>query len=407
LARIKNQEDILIITKMKHILPLLILTCSFLSCGENFIKPSAQCTNDIVLPINSNHPKAAAIQAKMEEYVASGLPGMSILIADSSGIWYSSIGWADIENEISMELCHINKLGSVTKMMVGALAWMLVEDGSLDINEEIGTYIPEVANQITNGDDITVAMLLQHASGIVDIGRDLTYSLAVVNDFARSWTPDEILEFIANKPANFLPGEDIRYSNTNTMLVGMIIEAITGKPHGDLLQERIFQPLAMNNTVYYDYSETFPYDRLAQGYLDFNNDGGAIQNISNLNPGSGNGYTGVYSTVDDLYRFMKAFMVDKTLISEASLTTIINSIDDYEAGWTSIGGLLWEFHELGDDKRSYGHAGGDIGYSANCSYFPHNNTIFVATYNYGGNLPTELSAEMWSFQGDFARIMSE
>ena len=66
------------------------------------------------------------------------------------------------------------------------------------------------------------------------------------------------------------------------------------------MEEHIFEPLGMDQTVYYDYAEDFPYKNLAQGYVDFNNDGNSIENISNLNPGSGNGFTGVYSTVADL-----------------------------------------------------------------------------------------------------------
>ena len=65
----------------------------------------------------------------------------------------------------------------------------------------------------------------------------------------------------------------------------------------------------MNNTVYYDYSEEFPLGNLAQGYVDFHNDGGNIQNISDLNPGSGNGYTGLYSNAEDMYLFAKALLL--------------------------------------------------------------------------------------------------
>ena len=387
---------------------LILFTFLFLvSCQKDLIQPTPVCTEDSSLTLNSNHPKAVAIQAKMDEYIAKGIPGMTVLIADDDGIWIQSAGYADIENGTLMQPCHINKLGSVTKMMVGALVWQLIQDGLLDINEPIKTYIPDVASQITNGDDITLAMLLQHTSGIKDVGRTLGYNLAVINDYTRSWTSEEILPYIANQPATNLPGESANYSNTNTMLSGMIIEAVTGRPHGDLLKERIFQPLGMNSTVYYDYSEAFPIDRLAQGYLDFNNDGGAIQNISNLNPGSGNGYTGVYSTVSDLYLFMKALLVDKILTSEDNLDLIFDSFTE-DINWTSIGGILREFQDrLPEDQKAYGHGGGDIGYAANLDYLPHNNTIFAASYNYGTNLRTDLGAEVWTLQGELMEIMAE
>ncbi len=382
----------------------------FVGCQDAFITPTMQCAGDASVVLNANHPKAAAIQAKMNEYIAKGLPGMTVFIADTDGVWMASAGMADAENGVAMQPCHINKLGSVTKMMVGALVWQFVQDGQLDINEKISAYIPDVASQITNGDEITLGMLLNHTSGIHDVASDAGFNIAVINDFARSWTSEEILKFIAGKPARHAPGAEKRYSNTNTMLEGMIIEAVTGRPHGELLKERIFQPLNMTSTVYFDYSDAFPIDRLAQGYLDFNNDGGAIQNISNLNPGSGNGYTGVYSTVTDLYRFIKALLVDKTLTTPSNLDIIFAEMQTRtDDSWmSSIGGIHNEYRGvLPATKPAYGHAGGDIGYSANLNYLPHNQTIFAATFNYGTNLPTTLGAELGKLRAELIEIMAE
>jgi D-alanyl-D-alanine carboxypeptidase len=394
---------------MRNIL-ILALIILISSCKETLIAPTVVCTEDADITLNESHPKAAALQAKMDEFIEKGIPGITVLIADSNGIWTGSTGYADIENDIKMQPCHLNKLGSVTKMMVGALAWQLIQEGKLSIDEPIKTYIPDVASQITNGDDITFGMLLNHTSGIYDVAGDLNFNLAVVNDFSYSWTSEEIVDFMANKPATHLPGEEIKYSNSNTMIEALIIEAVTGQKHGELLTDRILKPLGMNSTVYYDYSGDFPMDRLAQGYLDFNNDGGSIQNISELNPGSGNGYTGVYSTVTDLYRFMKALLVDKTLTTDENLTKIFDSFRLAPGGaWmSSIGGIHNEFRlVLPDEKPAYGHAGGDIGYSANLDYLPHNNTIFAGTYNYGTNLRTALREEIVNLQVELMEIMAE
>ncbi len=377
---------------------------------ETTIKPTINCNTSAEFVINTNHPKAAKIQAVMDKYAAKGVPGMTVLIHDNNGFWIQSKGMADIENQIPMQSCHINKLGSVTKMMMGALIWQLVQEGKLDLNAPISKYIPTVAEKITNGKDITLSMLINHTSGVYDIPRDLGYNLAVINDFSKSWTANEILAFIANKPATNLPGEAVYYSNSNTMLESMIIEAVTGRSHADLLRERILVPLGMTNTYYYNYSTAFPSDILAQGYLDFNNDGGTIQNISKLNPGSGNGYTGVYSTVTDLYKFMNALMVQKTLTTPANLGTILGSLryNDKKTWQSSIGAIHREYVDvLPDNIIAYGHAGGDIGYSANLNYFPNNNTIFAATYNYGTNLPSPLGNELNSLRKELILIMGE
>ena len=157
-----------------------------------------------------------------------------------------------------MQPCHISKLGSITKMMIGAVMWQLVQEGKLDIDAPISQYIPDVAAKITNGKDIKVAMLLNHTSGVYDIARDLGYNLAVINDFTKSWTSEEILNYIGGKPATNAPGESVHYSNSNTLLEGMIIEQITKQPHGDVLKARILTPLGMENTIYYNYAAAFP-----------------------------------------------------------------------------------------------------------------------------------------------------
>lgn len=395
---------------MKRIIILFTIIILMTGCGEELIQPTIDCTTSHNLTITSTHPKSEAIQAVIDEGLAKGLPGMTILISDSNGTWIGTGGYADLENQIKMQTCHINKLGSVTKMMLGTLTWLLIQDGLLEIDEPIKTYIPDVANRLTNGNEITLAMLLNHTSGLADVAGDLNFNLAVVNDFTKSWTSEEILGYLEGKSATHAPGTAVKYSNSNTMIEALVIEKVTGRQHGELLKERILEPLGMNSTVYYDYSENFPFDRLAQGYLDLNNNGGSIQNISKLNPGSGNGYTGVYSTVADLYLFMNALLKEKTLITPANLNLILS--DMYEApggGWkTSKGGIHDEWRGLlGDDRHAYGHGGGDIGYSANLNYFPSNNTIFAATYNYGVNLPTAMREDLGKIQEKLFVIMAE
>jgi D-alanyl-D-alanine carboxypeptidase len=400
----------IILKQMKYISFLILLLLFSLGCRKNRIQTTEPCTFNSSFPINPNHPKAAKLASLMDSYVAKGIPGMTILIHDADGFWIASRGYADLEEGVLMEPCHINKLGSITKMMMGALVWQLVQEGKLNIHAPISQYIPEVATQITNGKDIIVSMLLDHTSGIYDISRDLGYNLGVVNDFTKRWTAEEILAFVGNKPATNLPGEKVSYSNSNTLLEGMIIDKITGQPHGEVLRERIFAPLGMDHTYYYNYAEPFPNQLLAQGYLDFHNDGGSIQNISSMNPGSGNGYTGVYSTVSDLYKFLNALLVEKTLISPENLEYIFNNFKSTGSGtWqTSIGAIHREYMDvLPESVKALGHGGGDIGYSANLNYFPHNQTIYAATFNYGTNLPTELGKELDKLRIELIKTAAE
>ncbi len=385
--------------KLIYLLYILILV----SCSKHFIAPTDICIdNPDFLQSSLAHPKGNAFKSILDKYTEDGLPGVTLLIADSNGVWTDASGFADIQNNILMQPCHILKPGSVTKMIIGNIMWQLQEEGQVNIEDPIANYVPELAANITYGDQITIKMLLNHTSGIYPIARDLNYNLAVVNDFTRGWSAEEIVQYFTNKPATNLPGEKFYYSNTNTLISELIIESITNEPLETTLTEKVFAPLGMNNTVYYDYSEEFPLGNLAQGYVDFHNDGGNIQNISDLNPGSGNGYTGLYSNAEDMYLFAKALFIDHSLISENSLNEILDSFFYLESGnsASSSGGIHRQDIELfGDSIMAYGHSGGDIGYAAHVTFIENSKTIIVINYNYG--------TQFWTPMGDFINNLKE
>ena len=153
---------------------------------------------------------------------------------------------------------------------------------------------------------------MKHETGIPDVIEEDAFYLAVLNDPNKKWKPEELLEFIYNKPAVFAPSDTAIYSNTNTILVTMVIEAQTKKDHSDLLKQYILNPLGLNNTYYQPHDE-LP-NSVAQGYFDLYNNG-TIVNVSNLVTGSGNGYGGLYSNVFDLFKFINALFVKIMLMA--------------------------------------------------------------------------------------------
>ena len=383
---------------MKKLTHLILVIFLLTDCTKHFIAPTDICMdNQEFLQSSISHPKGEALQAVLDQYILDGIPGATLLVADSNGVWAGAAGYADLQNNIKMQPCHILKPGSVTKMIIGNVMWQLQEEGRLNIKDLISNYVPNIAENITNGGQITIEMLVNHTSGIYTIARDLNYNLAVVNDFTRGWNAEDIIQYFSNKPATNLPGEKYNYSNTNTLISELIIESITNEPLENTLAEKVFDPLGMNNTVYYDYSEKFPLGNLAQGYVDFHNDGGNIQNISDLNPGSGNGYTGLYSNAEDMYLFTKALFIDNTLISENSLIEILDSFFYSESGnsASSSGAIHREDIEFfGDTITAYGHGGGDIGYTANVTFIENTNTIIVINYNYGTQFWTPMGEKI-------------
>ncbi|MBK8502625.1 MAG: serine hydrolase [Saprospiraceae bacterium] len=163
-------------------------------------------------------------------------------------------------------------------------------------------------------------------------------------------------------------------------------------------------PLQMNNTYYYSH------DKLpaitAQGYYDFYNNQ-TIINVTNFNTGSGNGYGGFFSNVFDLQIFIEALVRNQTILKSSSFTemsTFIPEIDPEDSNNDlNLGaGLMKRYfnQDQSSDRYGYGHTGRDLGYSANCFYFPNYDVTSCFVINYGTNAESELRQVFYDFQDE-------
>ena len=320
-----------------------------------------------------------------------------------------SAGKADLENDVDMELCTVSKVASVTKFFMGTLSMMLVEDGVFSLDDKISEYLPaEIIEHVENADKATIRNLLNHSSGIYDIVDDNSFYLAVLNNPSREWTGEELVEYIYDKPASFEMGTSARYSNSNFMMLSLVMEHATGKEHGLLLHEKIIDPLHLENTVYHTY-DRLP-EHVAQGYYDLYHTGNSIQNLTDLFTGNGNGYNGIYSCTADLYKMIKAVFIDKTMISQASIDEMTgNIIEDpsNDERWFGLG-CYRDFQTREDPTQvAFGHRGKDLAYSADLFYFPNQDVTFTYIMNYGANGDSYLRPALLEFRNDVVNKMME
>lgn len=362
-------------------------------CQEADVLP----TQALNCSIQTNqHPKSQAFNAIMEKYRRMGLPGISILIEDSSGLFTAATGYADIESNTLFTPCTPSKAASITKLMVGVLTMMLQEEGVLDIDDPIASYIDaEILENLDNSQGVTIRECMNHTTGIFDLITSSEFYLAVINTPNKVWRQEELLEFAYNKGAvEFTPPFTANYSNTNTALVSMCIEAATGRDHGELLREKILNPLGMSQTFYQGREDLPP--TVAQGYFDLHNNG-TILNVSNMITGSGNGYGGIYSNVQDLHIFLKSLFIDKSLITQSSL----DDMDDYflaRDNFYTGAGLVKKFTEK--SEFGIGHTGRDLGYSADLFYFPTSEISMGFFVNYGTNGDSHLKEVFEDFESE-------
>ncbi|MGB3004933.1 MAG: serine hydrolase domain-containing protein [Chitinophagaceae bacterium] len=351
------------------------------------------------------HPKNAAFTNLLEKYRKKGLPGISLLIRDSKGTWVGATGKADISNNINFTPGTISKAASITKLFIGALVMKMMEDsvssgiGFRALNKKISDWLPpSVTNKLANGNLITLGQCMNHETGLPDLIEEDKFYLAVLNNPNKVWKAEELLEYIYNKPALFVPGDTAVYSNTNTVLTTMILESQTGKKHADLLKQYILNPLGLTNTFYQPH-DALP-NSVAQGYYDLYNNG-TIVNVSNLITGSGNGYGGIFSNLFDLYKFIDALFIKQTLLKPTTLTTMFTYGKKDDTNYYGYG--VQKSYMIGSDF-GIGHKGRDLGYSANLFYFPGKGVTHIFFVNYGTDADSGLKDVFFEFLDEMVTL---
>lgn len=382
---------------------LLLAVMLISSCRKSFVGKTEGC-NANYADSSYKHPKRVAFQAILDKYHKKGLPGIAVLLEDEDGVWLGSAGHSDLDQHIDFKPCTVSKVASITKMMFAAAVMQLREQGKVNLDDKISLWLDkEIIEKVENADKATIRDLMRHSSGIYDIITDSDFYLAVLNNPNTKWEGKDLVKFAYNKPKVFEYKENATegdYSNTNTLLLSMVIEGVTKRPHNDWMHELVIDKVGMTNTYYHTHDDLPAYT--AQGYYDLYNNG-TIVNVSNLITGSGNGYGGIYSNVIDLQKFMKALFINKTLVSQQSLDIMQTFIDDDEKGNLGVG-LLQQYKLIDPNNMGVGHSGRDLGYSGDAHYFPtRNNRMFINLVNYGTNGGTPLRQVFYDMRDEFVK----
>lgn len=374
----------------------------WVGCKKAEVGKTGDCTNSIYPNSNPAHPKGAALQAIIYKYIKKGLPGISLMVSNDKGVWNGVGGYSSIDDKIKYKPCQIGKVASITKFMVGTLVFKLMEDsvnshlGYLDLDKPLTNWIDKkTLEKIENGTEATLRQCMNHSAGIYDIITDSDFYLAVLNNPNKHWSQEELLKYVYGKPKAFKTGDTSGYSNTNTLLVSMVIEKATGRQHGQLMREKLWAPLGMGDT-YYQGRENLP-DFVTQGYYDLYNKK-QLTNVSNILPGSGNGYGGVFSNVYDLQKFIDGVLINKTVLSAKSLSIMQNYGPPDEVNQYGVG-IMKKFINRGVNY-GLGHSGRDLGYSADLFYFPTKGFTTNFFVNYGTDSESFLKQTFKDFENE-------
>lgn len=307
---------------------------------------------------------ANQIASVVEATYAPDQPGAVVLVVkDGSVIYRGARGMANLELAVPLQPDMIFRLGSITKQFTAAAIMLLVQDGKLALDDHIEKFLSDYPTQ---GHVITVEHLLTHTSGIQSY-TDIPgwFPKRIVNDMSVT----ELVDGFKKEPMQFAPGERFAYNNSAYVLLGAIIENVSGASYEKFVNDRIFQPLGMTNTYYGNNEPIIP--RRVAGYT---REGSVTRNAGYLSMTQPYSAGSLISSVDDLAMWDAALYNEKILTS-ASLQRMWKPYT-LESGRSTEYGFGWEIGKLrGRDVIE--HRGGIPGFSTFALRIPESR-VFVA-----------------------------
>lgn len=349
--------------------PLLsVAAAAVLSVGlGSYGGPSnAQTASQPAFPATTKAAVDKAITKWLAEFKA---PGVVVgLWFPNRGTYVVARGVSDLATGTPMKTDDHFRIGSITKTFTVTALLKLVDEKQVALDDPVSKYV----NYVPNGKNVTLRMLANMTSGLFNYSADKGFVKKLLANPSRVWTPVELAKIGLAHPVDFAPNTGWNYSNTNTVLLGIIIQGVTHKPIRDLFASEIFKPLGLKNTVWpTDASLPTPY---AHGITKQTPDEKQAD-ATNWNPSWGFTAGQLTSTLGDLRVWVKSYTTG-TLISPAmqkerlTWVTFPPNTDDRKYG---LG--------IGNDHGWLGHSGELPGYNCGAYYLPSNGTTVVIMVN--------------------------
>ncbi|MHB8157633.1 MAG: serine hydrolase domain-containing protein, partial [Desulfocucumaceae bacterium] len=258
-------------------------------------------------------------------------------------IYKKSFGYADRAWRVPNRPDTRFMLGSNTKQFTSLLVMQLVEKGLVRLDGEVSQYLPGFSGGLGSG--ITVRHLLSHTSGIPDLSHQPSFTPHTIVRIDGPVTPDRL---------EFQPGSSFKYCNTGYCLLGNIIEEITGKAYPEVLRDNILQPLGMQNTGYYDDSDSSV--DFARSYT-YGERGPEPEEMLDSRASSAAG--NIYSTVEDMYLWDQALYTDRLLSERYREMLFTPYLGNYAFGWVRVDVSPGKIKEFMVDPLDYSTLGGE------------------------------------------------
>lgn len=296
-------------------------------------------------------PSATFDKQKLDTYLeklAEKNKMMGSVTIDTAGstAYHKSVGFRDIENNVRADADTKYRIGSITKTYTATMIMQLVDEDKLALSTPLADFYP----QIPQAENITIEHLLRHQSGLYNFTNAPDYPDWMTEPRSK----EELLQIFYEDEAQFDPGAQTSYSNTNYVLLQFILEDITGQSYADLLQDRIVDPLNLEHTHYGDSIEPSKNEALSYQYQ---GDKWGLAPETDLSIPGGAG--AIVSTNSEIIAFIRALFNGK-LVSQHLLDKMTSTEQRFGLGLLKV-----PFY----DRFAFGHNGGIDGFQSHLSYF--------------------------------------
>lgn len=316
--------------------------------------------------------------AARRSFAQASAPGAVVGVSSPAGTWTQAYGVADPATGEPMDVDVHTRIGSATKPFTATLVLQLAEEGELSLDDPIGDYV----EGIPNGDRITLRQLADMTSGIASYSRNEEFQKVLFAAPETVFTPEELVAFGVAESPLFAPGAQFDYSNTNYVLLGLVVEQVTGRPVGEVLEANIFDPLELDETVWPGASTELP-EPFARGFT-LQGDTAtpeAPADATHWSPTWAFTAGGLISDVDDLLTYGRALGTGQGLLEAESQRERLMSFSPPERGYGLGFGCIdgW-----------VGHTGELPGYNTTVYYDTTTDTTVVVLVNSdiaSGNCP--------------------
>lgn len=332
------------------------------------------------LDARAAEPEAAAIDAVFAQW-NERTPGAALAVVRDEQIVYArGYGMANLDHSIPITPETVFDVGSVSKQFTAACIVLLEQDGKLSLDDDVREYLPELPEY---GEPITIAHLLHHTSGL----RDYTALMGIANlPIESNYSERFLLEMIfRQKGLNFEPGERFSYSNTGYFLLAEIVQRVSGMAMSRFARERIFGPLGMQSTIFWDDNTMIVRNR-AESYHPTNQEQTEFVLGISLMDNVGDG--GVYTTVEDLAKWDANFYHNVLGTGTQEFVERMEEVGKLDSGASSgyASGLFVGTHR---GWRMVSHSGGWRGFRAQMTRFPEHRLTVICLGNVGSFQATQ------------------